>query len=597
MAAIKAACQELFKVEIEPELTRPEEQFGDYATNVALKLGKQLGSNPSLPPSPRLRRSGKLRAAGNPRELAAQIAEHLKSVKGSSFHITKVEVAGPGFINLTLSDGSLGVAAERAPEYRPNAYKNQVVVAEYSDPSSFKVLHAGHLYTSVVGDAIASLLEAAGGAVHRVNFGGDVGRHVAITMWAIVRELGGEHPEKLADVPTDQRADWMSARYVEGNTAFEDDDQVKAEVVELNKRVYQLHADGDHGSPFAHMYWTCRQWSYDYFDQFYARIGSHFEKYYPESETMQLGLQVIREQLAKGVYEKSDGAVVFKGEPYGLHTRVFINSQGLPTYETKDVGLIMKKWDDYHYDSSVIMTDNAQEQYLAVVLKSIEQFAPKLALTTRHLTHGRVKLAGGVKMSSRKGNIIRAVDVLDIAAEANKAANGKDNEATALAAVKYAFLKQRIGGDIIYDPAESVSLQGNSGPYLQYAHARARSILSKSSRHPQLDWGSSKNEDSSLSDRIPDQVGNDKLLEKTERSLVRKIGEYPEVVEQAVSELMPHHICTYLYELAQTFNSFYEHNRVLGDPREILRLQLVTLYADTLQAGLTLLNIPAPERM
>ncbi len=147
-----------------------------------------------------------------------------------------------------------------------------------------------------------------------------------------------------------------------------------------------------------------------------------------------------------------------------------------------------------------------------------------------------------------------------------------------MAAVKYAFLKQRIGGDIIYDPAESVSLQGNSGPYLQYAHARARSILGKA------------------------QTVNSKQytvdsLEPAERSLVRKIGEYPEVVDQAVAELMPHHICTYLYELAQAFNSFYEHNRVIGDEREALRLKLVTLYADTLRAGLTLLNIPAPERM
>jgi hypothetical protein len=180
------------------------------------------------------------------------------------------------------------------------------------------------------------------------------------------------------------------------------------------------------------------------------------------------------------------------------------------------------------------------------------------------MTHGMVKLAGGVKMSSRKGNILRAVDVLDVAAAANKTASGKDDPQVVLGAVKYAFLKQRLGGDIIYDPEESVSLQGNSGPYLQYAHARARSILAKA---PVAQ---------------PDLTAN---LEAAERSLLRKISEYPEVVDTAVRELMPHHICTYLYELAQAFNSFYEHNRVMGHERQGQRLALVTVYADTLKLG------------
>jgi arginyl-tRNA synthetase len=276
------------------------------------------------------------------------------------------------------------------------------------------------------------------------------------------------------------------------------------------------------------------------------------------------------------VYEESDGAVVFKGEPYGLHTRVFINSQGIPTYEAKDVGLIMLKKRDYDFDRSVVITDNGQEQYMAVVLKSIEQFAPELAKATTHMTHGVLKMKGGVKMSSRKGNILRAGDVLDAAAEANKQATGRDDEVAVLGAVKYAFLKQRIGPDIIYDPQESVSLEGNSGPYLQYAHARARSVLSKSANTP--------------TDTLVDlQVG--------ERSLARKISEYPEVIQKAVDELMPHHVSTYLYELAQTFNRFYEHNRVVGDEREEIRLRLVTLYADVLKDGLGLLGITAPERM
>ncbi len=556
--AIAAACKELFSVETDVDITRPDEQFGDYATNVALQLAKQLNKNP--------------------REVAEQIATKLQSDRGE---IAKIDVAGPGFINLHLTDEALAKLAAQKPA---RSLEGKTVVAEYSDPNPFKVLHAGHLYTSVVGDGIATLLEVAGADVHRVNFGGDVGLHVGKTMWAILRELGGENPDKLTAV--NNHAEWLTERYIEGTTAYEENEVAKAEIIALNKRVYQLHTDNDHDSPFAHIYWTCRQWSYDYFNDFYARIGTKFDKYYPESETVELGLQTVRENIGK-VFVESDGAVVFKGEDYGLHTRVFINSEGLPTYEAKDVGLIMKKWEDYHFDKSVIITGNDIVEYMKVVLKSIEQFRPELVRATTHLTHGQVKLAakghegtrmGGVKMSSRKGNILRAIDVIDAARAANKAATGKDDEATALAAVKYAFLKNRMGGDIIYDPVESVALEGNSGPYLQYAHARARSILSKAQ------------ELTAHSSQLT-------AFEDDERSLLRKIGEYTEAVDKAVQELMPHHICTYLYELAQNFNRFYENNRVVDDEREELRVRLVTSYADTLKRGLELLNISAPDRM
>ena len=517
---------------------------------MALQLAKQVGKNP--------------------RDVAEQIAASLRERLGDT--VRDITIAGPGFINIFMSDHSLWKAVDAKPT---KPLVGQTIVTEYSDPNPFKVLHAGHIYTSIVGDAISNLLEHAGGDVHRVNFGGDVGLHVGKTMWAILQELGGEHPEKLKDIPEDDRSEWLATCYVRGTAAYEDDETAKASIIELNKRVYQLFDTNDHGSPFAEIYWTCRRWSYDYFDAFYARIGTKFEKYYPESVTAPIGLKTVKEELDKGVYEKSDGAVVFNGEKYGLHTRVFINSHGLPTYEAKDVGLIMAKWQDYHFDKSVVITGNDIIEYMRVVLKSIEQFAPELSERSVHLTHGNVKLAGGVKMSSRKGNIFRAVDVLNAAAEANEESTGRNDEQAELGAVKYAFLKQRIGADIIYDPKESVSLEGNSGPYLQYAHARARSILSKAA----------------VEQSTPPELQDD------ERSLLRKLSEYGEVVDRATSELLPHHICTYLYELAQEFNRFYEHNRVVGDERQAVRLQLVQRYADSLKKGLGLLGISAPERM
>jgi arginyl-tRNA synthetase len=550
---ITRAVHDLFATDVVVELTRPEEQFGDYATNVALQLAKPLGKSP--------------------RDIATELADHLRATLQDS--VREITVAGPGFLNLTLTDYALEAALKNAAA-QPLAGKT--VVAEYSDPNPFKVLHAGHLYTTLTGDAISRLLERAGASVHRVNFGGDVGLHVGKTMWAIVQELGGEQFGKLADISPAERLDWLSERYVSGNNAYEDSEQAKAEITDYNKQVYEIHSNNDHESAFAQIYWTCRQWSYDGFDQLYEQLGvKPFERYIPESETTPLGLEIVKQGLAEGVFEKSEGAVVFKGEPFGLHTRVFLNSNGLPTYEAKDLGLAATKWDLYKFDLNVIITGSDIIEYMKVVLKALESFYPEVAARTKHLTHGNIKLPGGVKMSSRKGNVLRAIDILDAAKEATLAMHKKEDPETTLGAVKYAFLKQRIGGDIIYDSVESVSLEGNSGPYLQYAHARARSILRK-------------------------YEGEIKPLEKieleaAERSLVRKITEYAETVEKSISDLMPHHICVYLYELAQAFNRFYEHNRVMGDEREAVRLSLVEAYADTLKDGLELLGIYAPEQM
>lgn len=550
---ISEIVDKLYSQKVDVVLTRPEPQFGDFSTNIALQLSKNLHKNP--------------------REVADAIATEITKELEES--ISAVNVAGPGFINITLQDRVVLQNLSNATAM-PQTLEGKVVVAEYSDPNPFKVLHAGHLYTSIVGDAIANLLDSTGARVHRVNFGGDVGLHVGKTLYRVLKRLEGENPDKLQDVPEAKRSDWLAECYVEGTNDYEDDEAAKVEITALNKRVYELHSSNDHDSPFAQIYWTTRQWSYDYFDSFYARIGTKFEKYYPESSVAELGLKTVKDHLQKGIFEESEGAVVFKGEAYGLHTRVFINREGLPTYEAKDVGLIMTKKQDYDFDMSVVITGNEQLQYMSVVLKAIEQFAPDLAQATSHLTHGMVKLKGGVKMSSRKGNILRATDILDIASAANLKATGKDDETTILGAVKYAFLKVRTGGDIIYDPDESVALEGNSGPYIQYAHARARSILAKSSIKKL---------------ELPTD------LQQEERALARKITEYTSVIERATEELSPHSICTYLYELAQQFNRFYEGNRVINDEREAKRLFLVSKYAEVLKSGLDILGIYAPETM
>lgn len=559
---IQDVVDSLFSSDSIVQLTRPEAQFGDLSTNIAMQIAKKNGHQPIL--------------------VAEEIVNNLEKID----QFKTVSIAGPGFINITLKDDLLldeiNRALAQAEGYGcPEIYKEKIVVTEYSDPNPFKVLHVGHLYTSIIGDAISNLIEAAGGQVHRVNFGGDVGLHVAKTLWSIVNKLGGELESELKKIDKSQRAEFMASCYVEGTKAYEDNELARDEITAINKKVYNFHENHDQDSPLAKIYWLCRQWSYDYFDSFYQKIGVSFERYYPESSVSPIGLKTVLQQRDKGVYQDSDGAIVFVGEKYDLHTRVFVNKEGLPTYEAKDVGLSITKAQDYNFDESVIITGNDIIDYMKVVLKSIEQFRPDLSSKTRHVTHGNVKLSGGVKMASRKGNFLKAIDVLDMVTEANFRAQGNRDEAPILGAIKYAFLKNRIGADIIFEPNESVSLQGNSGPYLQYSFARARSIFTKLG----------------IFDGTNEPIDSTTELDGQERLVCLKLTQYPEILHQAVSELAPHLLCTYIYELAQVFNRFYEKNQVIGDSRQDIRLCLVRAYSIVIKNGLKILGVQTPERM
>lgn len=550
---VSNAIKELYDLDLDVTLTRPDPQFGDYATNVALQLAGRVGKNP--------------------REIADAVAEKLRE----SGQFADISIAGPGFINLRLGDEALRTLADTKTVSVNDGVK---YVIEYSCPNAFKELHTGHLYQTIFGDILARLIERSGAIVQRTSFGGDVGLHVAKCLWGMVAELGEIDVTKLDAIePTPfARAAWISEMYVKGAAAYEADEATKAEIDQLNVTIYGFHATNDRESALAKLYWTTRQWSYDYFDAFYDMIKVDHMRYYPESETAPTGMGVVKEQLAKGKLKESDGAVVFEGdESKHLHTRVFVTSKGLPTYETKDIGVIWQEKADYEFDKRILITGNDQYEYMRVVFAAAEIFRPELAGTMTHLTNGTVRFGDGSKMSSRLGNVSRAADVIDIVREKVRELVKDESqvESVTLGAIKYVFAKYRIGGDISFDIEETVSLNGNSGPYLQYAHARARSILRKATA----------------------TVIDDQLLDDAERTLLRKLGEYSEVLERATTELMTHHICNYLYELSQEFNRFYEKARIVGDEREGIRLSLVNRYASTLADGLALLGIEAPEQL
>ncbi len=550
--ALTRIVHELFGVKVTPELTVTDEQFGDYATNVAMQLAGQLGRNP--------------------RQIAEELKPKLSSALGDQ--IAEVTIAGPGFINIRLSDPAIIENALTATTI-PKIEKGKLIIVEFGDPNPFKEMHLGHLYTAVVGDAICHLLETTGAKVQRVSYHGDVGLHVAKAIWGMQQaclESGQSLNENsIATILNNN----LGFYYARGAKAYEEDPQSAEEIKTINKQVYEHIYDGLNND-IGQLYDWGKARSFGFFDEIFKELGIKYDKRYLESASSKKGLEFVHQNTGK-VFKESEGATIYEGERVGLHTRVFINSRGLPTYEAKDLGLAELKATDYpDAAQSIIITAHEQREYFKVMLAALHEIDPKLAEKTTHLAHGFLSLTTG-KMSSRTGNVYAAANLIENVGDEVKRQypDAKPENKTYLAAVKYTLLKNRIGSDIVFDVQESVSLEGNSGPYLQYAHARARSILAKASGQP-----------AAMTD-----------LEKDERSLARAIARYPQVVQKAVEDLMPHHICTYLYELAQTFNRFYEHNRVIDDPREAQRLQLVTLYADVLRDGLGLLGISAPNKM
>lgn len=545
--AVNEACQKLFKIEAEPEINRPAEQFGDYATNVALQIAPRVGRSPQL--------------------VAQRLIDELQNLPD----VQAAGLAGPGFINFKLTDEALGKAAAAATDL-PKPLAGQEILVEFGDFNPFKEMHIGHLYTSVVGDAIAGLLAVSGATVRRLSYHGDVGLHVAKWLWGVHQQFGWDAEaakRALHSVP-----DAIGRFYAAGAQAYEQDATAKAEIITINNQVYAR----DHAG-LNRMYELGRALSFDKFDKILDLLSILHDKRYLESQSAQKGTEVVKQNIGK-VFKESQGAVIYEGEKAGLHTRVFLNSRGLPTYESKDLGLAELKHQDYPAASrSIIITANEQAEYFKVMLAALAEIDKNLATKTTHLAHGFISLTSG-KMSSRSGQVYAAEKLLNEVKQAvsSQYPDSPVKNAVYLAAIKYAFLKHRLGSDIALDVQESISLDGNSGPYLQYAYARACSISSKAQTA-----ASNQNLASSM--------------DVNERSLARKISEYPEVVQKAVSELMPHHICTYLYELAQNFNSFYEKSRIIGDEREALRLNLVKSYSQVLKSGLNILNIEAPERM
>ena len=546
--ALKALSIEPYPIVLE----HPGElSHGDFATNVALALSKKVGMKP--------------------RELAEKIVARLSEKMPSE--ISKIEIAGPGFINFHLSkDFLVGEVVHIFSQKEKKSKLSQKVMVEYTQPNPFKEFHIGHLMNNAIGEAVSRILETTGSSVRRATYHGDVGMHVAKTIWAL---------QKSSTQTLNLES--MGKEYAEGNTAFESDPASKIEIVALNKKIYE-RTDVEINT----LYDAGRKASLDGFEKIYKRLGSTFDFHFFESESAPAGKRIVLEQLEHGIFEKSEGAVVFKGEVHDLHTRVFLNKEGLPTYEAKDIGLLALKEKAYPHELSITITANEQSEYFKVIRCVSELIYPEMVGKIRHLSHGMLRLPSG-KMSSRTGTVISAENLIDEAkalarkklADRGMSDSEKEQVAgqVALGAIKYTILRQAIGGDIIFDFEKSLSFEGDSGPYLQYTTVRARTVLAKAK----------------VAGLTPSTAVSPKTIGELERTLYR----FPEVLDKVSREYAPHLLVTFAIELSASFNAYYGNNLIIDEknPESPYRLALTSATALTLEKILNLLAIPVPERM
>ncbi len=516
---------------------------GDYSTNAAMAAAKALGKNP--------------------KELASELATSLKESLGET--VESVTVAGPGFINFTLArpviSGIVKEAAALGSEWGRGAeLEGKRYSIEYSCPNPFKEMHIGHLMSTVIGEALSRVIENEGATVIRDSYGGDVGPHVAKAVWALQKK-GITEPANAKEV---------GDAYAHGSRAYEESEEAKTEIDALNRAIY-VGNDRD----LMELWRKGREVCLEEFKEIYKVLDTHFDYFFFESETAVPGMEVVKDGLARGVFEESQGAIIYNGEKKGLHTLVFVTSQGNPTYEAKEVGLAFLIEERVPSDVRYILTAAEQVGHFAVVKAALEDIGPLVAAKTSHVPHGFLRLTTG-KMSSREGSVITATDliadIIKVARERNE--DSLIAQAVAIGAIKYMILRQAAGGDIIFDVDKSLSLEGDSGPYLQYALVRARKILS---------------------------YAPEKLLDAeapaTPYTLERLIVRFPEVARQAAADHAPHAITQYLTKLAGEWNSFYASEQVLGSDGEAYKLVLAKAFATTMENGLRMLAIPAPERM
>ena len=532
-------------------------------------------------------------------ELGEKIVATTPEIK--SFNVIK------GFLNLVIDSSFWSARFQEiaeAKDYGIAEPSGRTIMIEYSSPNTNKPLHLGHIRNNLLGYSVATILKANGHNVIKVNLVNDRGIHICKSMLAWQLYGGGETPESSG-----MKGDHLVGKYyVEFDKHYkqeikdlvaqgmsEDEAKKKAPIMLAAQEMLRKWEAKD---PEVYSLWeTMNGWVYEGFDVTYKAMGVDFDKVYYESQTYLLGKSLVEDGLQKGVFfRKEDNSVWIDLEADGLDQKLLLRGDGTSVYMTQDLGTALSRFEENKLDDMIYVVGNEQNYHFQVLKLVLKKLGYEWSDNIFHLSYGMVELPEG-KMKSREGTVVDADDLIadmigtarEMSAELGKLDGATEEEAYAisemvgLGALKYFILKVDPKKTMLFDPRESIDFNGNTGPFIQYTHARICSILRKASE------AGITTEGYTAAELLPEEI-----------ELIKALSEYPAVVRTAGEQFAPSIIAAYAYDLAKQFNGYYHDHSILKEENAVtrsLRLMLASTVASVIRSAMSLLGIRVPERM
>lgn len=584
------AIKEVYKADVNPSeitLQKTKKEFKGHYTLITFPLLKISKKSPEQ----------------TAHEIGTYLSNKLPFI--SEFNVIK------GFLNLSISS-SMWIEElmkiNNTPDFgfTPVTNKSPLYMVEYSSPNTNKPLHLGHVRNNLLGHSLSEILKANGVKVVKTNLVNDRGIHICKSMVAWKKWGNGETPQSSG-----KKGDHLVGDYY---VLFEKN--YKAEIEELMKQglskeeaekksplmqeAREMLRRWEAGDPEVVALWEMmNQWVYEGFDETYKKLGITFDKVYYESQTYLVGKEMVLEGVKKGIfYQKEDGSVWADLTPYGLDHKLLLRADGTSVYITQDIGTAKLRFDDYPIDKMIYVVGNEQNYHFQVLAILLDMLGFKFGKGLLHFSYGMVELPEG-KMKSREGTVVDADDLIDemidTAREISKEL-GKLDECSpeeteeivtmiGMGALKYFILKVDPKKNMTFDPKESINFDGNTGPFIQYTHARIKSVLRKAAEQ---------------GIEIPKKPDTSVLLSEKEKGLVQLLADFANIVKQAGEEYNISLIANYVYDLAKEYNQFYHDFPILREENTALRdfrLLLSKNIASIIKRGMSLLGIEVPERM
>ena len=550
-----------------------------------------------------------------PEETAEDLGRWLKENEAcvASYNVVK------GFLNLVISNGAwIGLLNDinADPTYgeRKATENSPLVMIEYSSPNTNKPLHLGHVRNNLLGWSLAQIMEANGNRVVKTNIVNDRGIHICKSMLAWLKWGNGETPETSGKKGDHLIGDYyvafdkhyreevaeLKAKYTAEGMGEEEAEKKAKDEAPLIKEAHEMLVKWEQGDKDVRALWQkMNSWVYAGFDETYKALGVGFDKIYYESDTYLEGKAKVEEGLAKGLFfRKDDNSVWADLTNDGLDQKLLLRSDGTSVYMTQDIGTAEMRFRDFPIDKMIYVVGNEQNYHFQVLSILLDRLGFKWGKELVHFSYGMVELPNG-KMKSREGTVVDADDLIaemiedarQTSEELGKFKDMTEEERSEIArivgmgALKYFILKVDARKNMLFNPEESIDFNGNTGPFIQYTHARIRSILRKAEAEGIA---------------LPETLDADMPLNQKETELIQKMNEYGAAVEQAGKDYSPSGIANYCYELTKEFNQFYHDYSILSadsDKEKTVRLVLAANVAKTLKNGMNLLGIEVPERM